>query len=186
MKKILALTGSVKGIKTQVALKNSLAAINKIDPEIETELLVIGDFNLEFSDGRAINLYNLDTQYVVNKILEADAIVFATPIYQTSIPGALKNIFDLLPMHSLQGKYAAMIITAASPMYYLMAEQQLRPILSYMGAYVGQKYVYIQDCDFNEHNEIKNQDIHDRILAQACDVLKGLKHVDFQKTMNDL
>ena len=148
MKKIIALTGSVKGIKTQIALKHTLSYISKHNPTMETELLKIGDFNLEFSDGRPISDYNLDTQFVINKILEADAIIIATPTYQTSIPGALKNIFDLLPMNALDTKIAGIIVTAASPMYFLMAEQQLKPILSYMGAHVINKYVYIQDCDF--------------------------------------
>lgn len=182
MKKILALTGSVKGIKTQVALKQTLQAIENIDPQIETDLLAIGDFNLEFSDGRALNLYNLDTQYVVNKILEADALIIATPIYQTSIPGALKNIFDLLPMNSLENKFAAMIVTAASPMYFLMAEQQLRPIISYMGAHVAKKYVYIQDCDFDKDNKIISEDIIRRIDTLSCDIIKGLKHVDYHNS----
>lgn len=183
MKKILALTGSVKGIKTQVALKQTLSAIEKIEPNINTDLLVIGDFNLEFSDGRDISLYNLDTQFVINKILEADAILIATPIYQTSIPGALKNIFDLLPMNSLKGKLAGMIVTAGSPMYYLMAEQQLKPILTYMGAHLIPKYVYIQDADFNAIQEIINPDITQRLNVLSCDMIKGLRHLAYEKTM---
>lgn len=177
MKKIIALTGSVKGIKTQVALKDTLSAINRINPEVQTELLAIGDFNLEFSDGRPLSEYNLDTQFVINKVLEADAIIIASPTYQTSIPGALKNIFDLLPMHALNNKIASIIITAASPMYFLMAEQQLKPILNYMGAHVVNKYIYIQDCDF-ENNVIVNQDIMHRIETLAFDTLDGLEHID--------
>lgn len=184
MKKILAITGSVKGIKTQVALQETLAAILKIEPNIETDLLVIGDFNLEFSDGRDISLYNLDTQYVIQQIMEADAILFATPIYQTSIPGALKNIFDLLPMYALQNKLAGLIVTAASPMYYLMAEQQLKPIISYMGAHVVQKYVYIQDADYDASNKIVNPEINDRIQRLGCDMVKGLKHIDLQNSFD--
>lgn len=184
MKKIIALTGSVKGIKTQIALKHTLSYISKHNPTMETELFQIGDFNLEFSDGRPISDYNLDTQFVINKILEADAIIIATPTYQTSIPGALKNIFDLLPMNALDTKIAGIIVTAASPMYFLMAEQQLKPILSYMGAHVINKYVYIQDCDFT-NNVITNPDITQRLCTLALDTLDGLGHMDLQKKYSD-
>lgn len=181
MKKIIALTGSVKGIKTQIALQDTLAQIERINPEMELHLLPIGNFNLEFSDGRPLSEYNLDTQYVIKQILQADALIIASPTYQTSIPGALKNIFDLLPMNALDKKIAGIIITAASPMYFLMAEQQLKPILSYMGAHVVNKYVYIQDEDYTD-NIITNPEISARIHNLALDILDGLDHMDLRKT----
>lgn len=184
MKKILALTGSVKGIKTLVALQDTLANLNEINPEMETRLLAIGDFNLEFSDGRPLNEYNLDTQYLINEILSADALIIASPTYQTSIPGALKNIFDLLPMNALDKKIAGIIITAASPMYYLMAESQLKPILRYMGAHVIHKFVYIQDKDFT-NNIITNPDINERIHCLALDTIDGLQHMDLHNEIMD-
>lgn len=177
MKKIIALTGSVKGIKTYVALQDTLKRIEETNPEMDTQLVSIGEFNLEFSDGRPIDQYNLDTQYLIKQVMAADAIIIASPTYQTSIPGALKNIFDLLPMHALENKVTGMIITAASPMYFLMAEQQLKPILSYMGAHVLSKYVYIQDCHFT-NNVITDEDIKDRINTLAMDIVDGLGHMD--------
>lgn len=183
MKKILALTGSVKGIKTAVALNQVISLIDTHYPEFQTEFLAIGDFNLEFSDGRPITQYNLDTQKVINAIMAADAIIIASPTYQTSIPGALKNIFDLLPVDALKEKVAAMIITASSPMYFMMAEQQLKPILSYMGAHVISKYVYIQDCHFDTHNTIVNEDILKRLEDLSFDVADALSHMDHHKLL---
>ena len=58
-----------------------------------------------------------------------------------------------------------------------MAESQLKPILTYMGAHVIQKYVYIQDQDYEE-NVIINTDIQNRIHTLALDIIDGLNHLD--------
>lgn len=173
--KIIAITGSVAGRKTRVALDYVIQEIAKHNHTIDTEIINIGDYDLQFSDGRSVDQYNSDTQYVINSIMEADALIVGTPTYQTSIPGALKNIFDLLPMHALGDKSAGIVVTAGSPKYFLMAEQQLKPILSYMGARIVQKYVFIEDCDF-DGLEIKNDNILDRLRNLGDDVICSVEH----------
>ncbi|EFY08751.1 NAD(P)H-dependent oxidoreductase [Erysipelothrix rhusiopathiae] len=173
--KIIAITGSVAGRKTRVALDYVIQEIAKHNHTIDTEIINIGDYDLQFSDGRSVDQYNSDTQYVINSIMEADALIVGTPTYQTSIPGALKNIFDLLPMHALVDKSAGIVVTAGSPKYFLMAEQQLKPILSYMGARIVQKYVFIEDCDF-DGLEIKNDNILNRLRNLGDDVICSVEH----------
>ncbi|CAM2815480.1 NADPH-dependent FMN reductase [Erysipelothrix tonsillarum] len=173
--KIIAITGSVAGRKTRVALDYVIKEIEVHDKTIDTEIINIGDYDLQFSDGRPVAQYNSDTQYVINAILEADALIVGTPTYQTSIPGALKNIFDLLPMHALTDKSAGIVVTAGSPKYFLMAEQQLKPILSYMGARIVQKYVFIEDSDFDDL-VIHNQNILSRLSNLGNDVICSVEH----------
>jgi FMN reductase len=55
-----------------------------------------------------------------------------------------------------------MLITAGSPKHYLIAEQQLKPILAYMKAQIVQTYVFIEEKDFNR-KEIVNDDVLFRI-----------------------
>ncbi|CAM4261646.1 NAD(P)H-dependent oxidoreductase [Erysipelothrix inopinata] len=173
--KVIALTGSVSGRKTLVALENVINHINNTYPDVETKIVQIGEYDLQFSDGRPIHQYNEDTQQLIQEIMSADAIIVGTPTYQTSIPGALKNIFDLIPMNGLRGKAVGIIVTSGSPKYFLMAEQQLKPILSYLGAYLIQKYVFIIDSDF-ENNQITNEDIHRRIQQLGSDIVENTKY----------
>ncbi|MEG0328180.1 MAG: NADPH-dependent FMN reductase [Erysipelothrix sp.] len=170
--KVIALTGSVSGRKTLVALENAINHINNTYPDVETKIVQIGTYDLQFSDGRPIHHYNEDTQQLIQEIMSADAVIVGTPTYQTSIPGALKNIFDLIPMNGLRGKAVGIIVTSGSPKYFLMAEQQLKPILSYLGAYLIQKYVFIVDADF-DNNQITNQDIHRRIQQLGNDIVEN-------------
>lgn len=165
------LSGTVAGRKNAAILELIESYLHALDRDITTEVVRIGEYQLEFSDGRPISQYNEDTQRLIATIMNADALIVATPTYQTSIPGALKNVFDLLPMRALYDKVAAMTVSANSPMYYLMAEQQLKPILTYLGAHVVPKYVYIEDKDFT-HLTIHNEAIHERLKALSHDVYK--------------
>ena len=106
--------------------------------------------------------YEGDTGFVTKTIMEADAIIIGTPIFQASIPATLKNIFDLLPVNAFRDKVVSMLVTAGSPKHYLIAEQQLKPILAYMKAQIVQTYVFIEEKDFHR-KEIVNDDVLFRI-----------------------
>ena len=125
-------------------------------------LIDLADYNIQFSDGRNYMEYEGDTGYVTKTIMDADAIIIGTPIFQASIPATLKNIFDLLPVNAFRDKVVSMIVTAGSPKHYLIAEQQLKPILAYMKAQIVQTYVFIEEKDFHR-KEIINDDIFFRI-----------------------
>lgn len=55
-----------------------------------------------------------------------------------------------------------MIITAGSQRHFLVAEQQLKPILTFMKAQIVQTYVFIEEKDFLR-KELVNDDVLFRI-----------------------
>lgn len=139
-------------------------------PESEVTLIDLADYDVQFSDGRDYREYEGDTKYVAETIMEADAIIIGTPIFQASIPATLKNIFDLLPEKAFRDKVVSMIVTAGSPKHFLIVEQQLKPILSYMKAQVVQTYVFIEEKDFYR-KEIVNDDTIFRIQRLVEDTV---------------
>ncbi|RDW18340.1 FMN reductase [Oceanobacillus arenosus] len=160
--KIVGICGSIVGTKTRTAMNYTVKALAEKYPYVEVAILDLADYDLQFSDGRSYLEYEGDTGFVTKTIMEADAIIIGTPIFQASIPATLKNIFDLLPVDALRDKVVSMLVTAGSPKHYLIAEQQLKPILSYMKAQLVQTYVFIEEKDFYR-NEIINDDILFRI-----------------------
>jgi FMN reductase len=131
-------------------------------PEAEVTLIDLAEYEVQFSDGRNYREYEGDTKYIAQTIMEADAIIIGTPVFQASIPATLKNIFDLLPVNAFRDKVVGMLVTAGTPKHYLMAEQQLKPILAYMKAQIVQTYVFIEEKDFHR-KEIVNDDVLFRI-----------------------
>lgn len=168
--KILGVVGSVFGSKTKIAL-NTL----NFEEDIIYDLLDLADYKLPFADGRVLLDYDEDTIKVVQKIIEADAIIFGTPVYQASISGALKNLFDLLPVDTLLNKVVGIIVTAGSAHHYLMAEHQLIPILNYLKADTIAKYVYITAESFYKE-EITDDGILIRLERLSQTITERLKY----------
>jgi chromate reductase len=75
-------------------------------------------------------------------VREADAVVFATPEYNSSIPGALKNALDWgsrpLATNAFRNKPVAVIASSAGAFGAIWAAAELRKVLGAMGARVAE------------------------------------------------
>ncbi|SFP52911.1 NADPH-dependent FMN reductase [Salibacterium halotolerans] len=159
---VVALSGSTAGSKTRTAMDYTAASLQKQLPDSDVTLLDLAEYDVQFSDGRHHLDYDGDTGYVVRTMMEADAVIIGTPVFQASIPGTLKNLFDLLPGDGFSGKVVSMLVTAGSAKHYLIAEQQLKPILGYMKAEIVQGYVFIEEKNFYQ-KQITDDDVLFRI-----------------------
>ena len=170
--KLVGISGALIGAKTAIAVNEVLQAAKAANPKIEIELIDLRDYNVEFVIGKPLSEYNEDTQKVVNTIINADFYVIGTPVYQGSISGPLKNLFDHLPTTALQSKVTGMIVTAGSPMHYLVGDTQLKPILSFFKALVATKNVFVHNSCFNKENVIVEEDAVERISALAQELVE--------------
>ncbi|MFD1064662.1 NADPH-dependent FMN reductase [Oceanobacillus locisalsi] len=175
--KIVGISGSTVGSKTRIAVEHVLKYIEKEHTETEVELLDLKDYDIVFSDGRSYSDYTGDTKIFLEKIMEADGILIGTPVFQASIPGTLKNVFDLLPVDAFKNKMIAITATAGTTKHYLVPEQHLKPILHYMHAWVIPKYVFVEEKDYTNH-VITNQNVIDRLNKLADDLIH---YVDFSQ-----
>lgn len=171
--KVIGIAGSVVGSKTRIAVEQILNKINDDHQEMETELIDLSEYELVFSDGRDYRDYNGDTKTVLEKIIAADAYIIGTPIFQASIPGTLKNLFDLLPNEAFRDKVTGIVATAGSSKHYLVPEHQLKPILSYMKAIILPKYVFVEEKQYYQ-KEIVDDDAIFRLNELADELVHGL------------
>lgn len=139
-------------------------------PEEEIQLLDLKELDIQFSDGRNYMDYSGDTGFAAKTIMDSDILLIGSPIFQASIPASLKNIFDLMPQNAFRNKTIGLVITAGSPKHFLVAENQLKPILHYMKANLVPNYVFIEDTDFYR-NEIVNDDTLFRLDKLAEDTI---------------
>lgn len=177
--KIVGISGSIVGSKTKAAMDYTMKVMKEKYPKADVMLLDLADYDIQFSDGRHFLEYEGDTKFVTETIMEADALVIGTPIFQASIPATLKNIFDLLPVNAFRDKIVSMVVTAGSPKHYLIVEQQLKPILSYMKAQIVPTYVFIEEIDFHR-KEIINDDVLfriDRLVEDTVVLTETLQNI---------
>lgn len=176
---VAIVSGSVVGSKTRKITTEIKEKINEQYNNYEISYIDLKDYDMPYSDGRNYLDYDAETSHVLNEIMEADVVFIGTPIFQASIPAPLKNLFDLLPPDGFRNKTVAMVVTAGSQRHYLVAEQQLKPILAYMKANIVQGYVYAVDTDFGA-NGVESEDIHyriDRLIEAAFNEREAQQHV---------
>lgn len=169
--KIVVLSGSIVGSKTKTAMLQIEKFITSKYVDFQVTTIDLARFKVQFSDGRNYHEYDSDTKYVAETIMNADAIMIGSPIFQGSIPGTLKNIFDLLPVDAFRDKVVSIFVTAGTSKHYLVAEQQLKPILSYMKAHIVPTYVFMEEADFLR-KEIVNDDILFRMERLVDDTVR--------------
>ncbi len=179
--KLVGISGAIIGSKTAIVVQKVLEEVKKLDPSIETELLDMKDYDVQFCDGRDPSAYTGDTKKVIDSVVSSDFCLIGTPIYQASMSGVLKNLFDLIPPSALQQKVIGFVATGGTYQHYLVIENQLKPIAGFFRSYVAPGYVYVHDDHFNEFREIKDLDVLERMQRLASELVfmqKRLKSVD--------
>jgi FAD reductase [NAD(P)H] len=169
--KLLGISGTITGSKTEILVKKVLEKVENLNLDIEVEFLNLKDYNVQFCDGRDPSTYTGHTKLLIDKVSSADFYIIGTPIFQGSITGALKNVFDLVPVSALRNKVMGFVATGGTFQHYLVIENQLKPIAGYFRAYVTPGYVYAHDSHFNEVKEITDQDVLSRIENLAEEVV---------------
>ncbi|WP_085523679.1 NADPH-dependent FMN reductase [Tuberibacillus sp. Marseille-P3662] len=169
--KLLGISGSAAGSKTALTVQHVLQDTTKQQTGTDVELLDLKDYQVQFCDGRDPFTYKGDTKTVIDKVLAADAFVIGSPVYQGSITGALKNLFDVLPMAALRHKVVGIIANGGSPHHYLAVENQLRPILSYFRSYIAPGYTYVLKNCFDNDNQLIDPTILERISILAQEIV---------------
>jgi NAD(P)H-dependent FMN reductase len=114
----------------------------------DLELIDLGERRVSFADGREPDDFPDDTGAVVEAIERADVVVFATPVYRGSMTGALKNVFDLLPVPALRGKVVALVAMGGSDHHFLGADRHWRDVLTFFGAQPTPTSAYLSAADF--------------------------------------
>lgn len=169
--KLLGISGTIVGTKPAILVNEVLNKVRERDHQIDTELLDLKNYNMEFSNGRPFHQYNDDTQKIIRKVMDADFYLIGTPVFNGSIPAPLKNVFDLLPPATLRHKVMGFVAVGGTYQHYLMIENQLKPIAGYLRAFTTPSYVYAHNSHFNEKNEIIDDDLQTRINNLAEELI---------------
>jgi multimeric flavodoxin WrbA len=98
----LVILGSARGDS------NTLAAVRKLSPVTDYELIDLRQRRIAFYDYAHPNDDSDDFLGIVRKMLDSETIIFATPVYWYAMSGVMKVFFDrfseLLSTHKPLGK----------------------------------------------------------------------------------
>ena len=174
---ILLVDGTVLGRKTGAILQQIEGYIQDLAPNFELEIMYFSEYEHQIVDGTPLND---SMKAMVAKFEEADAYIIATPIFQASIPGVLKNAFDMLHPKTMRYKPVSIVANGGTYQHHLVVENQLKPILDYFRALVTPNYVYTHTTHFNADNKIIDEGVQDRlrelarVFVQYCEMSSTL------------
>jgi len=134
--RVLAICGSLRNGAYSLLALQALSAL--ASPPFDVGIRRLSDVPMFSPDDYEAHHYPASAASFREDVVAADGIVIATPEYNQSIPGALKNALEWLHGRPglLEGKPVAMLSTSPGPNGGMHAQYALRSILKSMGARV--------------------------------------------------
>jgi NAD(P)H-dependent FMN reductase len=143
---IIALSGSLREKSFNTAL---LHAFQKLAPsDMQIEIADIGVLPLFNQDNEQETNFPPEAQALKDKVLAADGIIIATPEYNRSMPGVLKNAIDWISRpwgkNSFVGKPVLTAGVSSGKIGTAVAQSHLRQVMLYLQTDVlGQPELYL-------------------------------------------
>ena len=103
----------------------------------------------------------------------ADLLVIATPTYKASFTGLLKLFLDVLPAGSLASTVVVPLTVSGGPAHRHLADLQLRPVLSELGAVVPAPTLLLEETELPELPDLVTSYVerHGPVIAAAVGAL---------------
>lgn len=142
---------------------------------------------IELTDVAAIPLYNEDlkqegfppeVEALRRRVAEADGVLIATPEYNYSVPGVLKNAIDWIsrpPQPPFDGKPVAIMSASPSALGAARAQYHLRQSFVFMNGFVLNKpevMITFAQSKFDADGKLTDQPTRD-IIATMLAAFKG-------------
>jgi chromate reductase len=156
---VVVFVGSLR--KESLNRKMALALAELAAPALKLEIVEIGHLSLYNQDEDA----SPPQAWVAlrDRVRKADAVLFVTPEYNRSIPGALKNAIDIVSrpygQNSFEGKPGAVVSVSPSAIGAFGANHHLRQSLVFLNVLaLQQPEAYIGNADklFDAQGKIAN------------------------------
>ena len=174
MTKVLAISGSLRRNSLNGGLLRAAAehAPEGVDVEIFDELEALAPYNEDREDDRPDSV-----EALMEKIEDADALLIATPEFNTTMPGQLKHMIDwgsrpYGPDAALYGKPVAVVGASTTDYGAMWAQDHVRKALGIAGARVSDVELSVARAreKFDENGNLTDE----QTLEQLEHVLRGV------------
>jgi len=178
--RILALSGSLRRDSYNTRLARAAGELAPVEADVELyppELLAaIPPYDADVDD---LGQPKLVTQ-LKQAIRDADAVLIATPEYNSSIPGQLKNVLDWLsrPLAEspFRGKPTTVVGASTSAYGAVWAQADLRKVLGALGARLVEAEVAVPHAAerFDEEGHLTDDDTREQLATAVADLVAAV------------
>jgi FMN reductase len=138
--------------------------------------------------GRVIHLGELDADGLLGRrpsaavrtllddVVAAPLLLWATPIFRATYSGLLKVVFDQLPSDALAGSVSILAATAGGPTHYLSLDTGLRSLVASLAGWSTPSVVYSASSDFT--NGEPNDAVREQMATAFAEAatISGTRH----------
>ncbi len=121
--------------------------------------------------------YSERTNQTIRLIRESDAYIIGTPVYNNMISSALKNLFEFIEHHEIEGRVAGFIIKGGGSRSLIHVHNQLTGLMNYFRVICNPKAVYATDQDLGEDNR-PNENLASRIRELVDETIALAEHLN--------
>jgi chromate reductase len=177
--RVLGISGSLRRDSHNSKLLRTAAELLPFGVELEV-----------YEELKAIPPYDADDEEAVDQavtdlreaIADADAVLVATPEYNASVPGVLKNALDWVSRphatNSLRGKPVAVVGASTGMFGAVWAQAEARKVLQTIGARVVDRELPVAEADerFDEDGSLNDPELRElyaEILSELKDTVEA-------------
>ena len=125
------------------------ATVRALAPhEVVVEVIDVRDVAHDITNNVLTGFASPELQVRLDAIVEADAVVVATPVYAASYSGLFKMLVDVLPKDAMRDTPVLLGATGGTARHSLAIDHALRPLFAHLGALVAPVAVFAASEDW--------------------------------------
>jgi FMN reductase len=157
-RRLAVVSGGLNEPSSTRLLADRLAAAAKraladLDVETDADVVDLRDHAHELTNMMLTGFAGPDLATAIDKVVKADGLIAATPIFSASYSGLFKTFFDVLEPDALAGKPVLIAATAGTARHSLALEHVVRPLFSYLHAVVVPTTVFAASEDWGRRTD---------------------------------
>ncbi|AKK08909.1 FMN reductase [Corynebacterium testudinoris] len=124
------------------------AAVSSRGESLQVDVIELRDLVNDLGQSLTTGISSPALDEVKTKVSASDGLVVVSPVFKASYSGLFKTFFDVLDQDSLNGMPVIIAATAGSARHQLVLDYALRPLMTYMRAFVVPTGVFVATDDF--------------------------------------
>lgn len=178
MRNIIAISGGLSSPSSSRTLAEDLAreaaeSLRSRGERATVELVELRDHAHAIMDNMLTGFPTGEFAELMERLVEADAIIVVTPTFSAGISGLVKSFFDVVEKEKLEGMPVLMAATGGTERHSLVIEYAMRPLFAYLKANPVGTGVYAATSDFGGEGAAALRGRVQRAATELADVVAG-------------
>ncbi|MDO5670314.1 MAG: FMN reductase [Corynebacterium sp.] len=143
----LSTPSTTRQVADQIASATS-AAVSARGETLNIEVIELRELVNDLGRALATGMSSPALDKAKEQVSASDGLIVATPVFKASYSGLFKTFFDVLENDALNGMPVIIAATAGTARHSLVLDYAIRPLLTYMRAFVVPTGVFAATDDF--------------------------------------